>query len=95
MRKTAVRKPAVDCFSPTVCPTLDCFHVGEDKGTFAQGRGYTSYHKVARLVCMTRHLHGCPIAAVCADPACRMATGPADPPDKCTRCGGPVEKEEK
>ncbi len=37
-----------------------CLHPGEDKGTFAPGRGYTSYHKTPRPVCMTRHLHGCP-----------------------------------
>jgi hypothetical protein len=33
---------------------------GEDKGTFSQGQGYTSYHKVPIPVCMTRHMHGCP-----------------------------------
>jgi hypothetical protein len=41
---------------------------GEDKGTFVQGRGYTSYHKVPKPVCMTRHLHGCPIDMPEPDP---------------------------
>ena len=33
---------------------------GENKGTFAVGRGYTSYFEVPIPMCMTRHLHGCP-----------------------------------
>lgn len=47
------------------CPKKSCFHIGEDKGTFVQGRGYVQYHKKVRLVCFTRHLQGCPVASVC------------------------------
>lgn len=63
---------------------LPCYCPGEDKGIFAQGRGYTSYHKTPRLVCMTRHLHGCPVVAACR--ACRRALAPCDQQDRC-RCG--------
>lgn len=42
------------------CQARSCLHVGEDKGTFVPGRGYTSYHKNPTLMCMTRMLHGCP-----------------------------------
>ena len=42
------------------CATATCFSLGQDKGTFVQGRGYTSYHAKPRWVCMRRHLHGCP-----------------------------------
>lgn len=42
------------------CVSKKCFWLGQDKGTFVQGRGYTSYHKTPRWVCMRRHLHGCP-----------------------------------
>ena len=50
------------------CVFRECLHVGEDKGTFVQGRGYTSYHKTPELVCMTRHLHGCPMEKSKPDP---------------------------
>ena len=59
------------------CPNRPCFSLGLDKGTFTQGRGYTSYHKdaqgrtVEHPVCWTRHLQGCPINSVC--PLCRSA----------------------
>lgn len=42
------------------CCARPCLHVGEDKGTYVQGRGYTSYHKDPKLCCMTRMLRGCP-----------------------------------
>lgn len=42
------------------CCARSCLHIGEDKGTFVQGRGYTSYHKNPWLTCFTRKLHGCP-----------------------------------
>jgi hypothetical protein len=47
------------------CPKKSCFRIGEDKGTFVQGRGYTQYHKKIQLVCFQRHLNGCPLASVC------------------------------
>lgn len=47
--------------SDKFCIARTCFHVGEDKGSFTVGRGYTSYHAKPVLVCMTRHCHGCPI----------------------------------
>lgn len=43
-----------------LCPRRACFRPGEDKGTYVQGRGYTSYHKQPIPCCMTRLLHGCP-----------------------------------
>ena len=73
-----------------LCASRPCFHLGFDKGTFVQGRGYTSYHKVAEAVCQTRHLHGCPDDWVCAHPCrtiqiplvsvCRLC-GAVRPPD--------------
>ena len=51
------------------CFERSCYMLGLDKGTFTQGRGYTSYHAKARAVCMTRYLRGCPTVAVC--PLCR------------------------
>ena len=42
------------------CPKLNCYRLGQDKGPYSPGRGYTSYYKVPKWVCMTRHLHGCP-----------------------------------
>jgi hypothetical protein len=47
------------------CFKRSCYALGFDKGTFVQGRGYTSYYDKPRKVCQTRHLHGCPIVAVC------------------------------
>ena len=45
-----------------LCPKRQCFHLGEDKGTYSQGRGYTSYHEKPIPCCMTRLIHGCPHA---------------------------------
>lgn len=42
------------------CVGRPCLWVGEDKGSYTPGRGYTSYHKKPRLVCWTRHQRGCP-----------------------------------
>lgn len=61
------------------CGEQSCFGLGFDKGIFSQGRGYTSYHKKERPVCMTRHLHGCPTVAVCLK--CRTSIAPGE-----TRC---------
>lgn len=66
------------------CRERKCYVLGFDKGTFVQGRGYTSYHKKERPVCMTRHLCGCPHGSVC--PKCR--TMELDPPGaKCRWVG--------
>ena len=47
------------------CGSRPCFWLGQDKGSFTPGRGYTSYHKKPLWVCMTRHLHGCPESGIC------------------------------
>lgn len=60
------------------CATRPCFSLGFDKGTYTQGRGYTSYHtdakgkRIEKPVCMTRHLHGCPTSSVCE--RCRLCS---------------------
>ena len=64
------------------CEQRLCFSLGFDRGSFSQGRGYTSYHKKPRPVCMTRHLHGCPSNSVC--PVCRISS--VDVPG--SKCGG-------
>ena len=43
-----------------LCRYRTCFHPGENKGTFAVGRGYTSYHAKPIPVCIYRMNHGCP-----------------------------------
>jgi len=48
------------CCEPDKCWARACMRVGEDKGSYAPGRGYTSYHSKPRPVCMTRHTRGCP-----------------------------------
>ena len=67
------------------CFERPCFRRGEDKGTFVQGRGYTSYHPQPRRVCMTRHLLGCPDNSVC--PECRTVSV-LEPGEQCGRCPG-------
>ena len=61
---TTIRNPWGDgrdaAVSDESCVGRPCLNIGEDKGTFTQGRGYTSYHKNPKLVCLTRDLHGCP-----------------------------------
>jgi len=42
------------------CCARPCLNIGENYGVFTQGCGYTQAHKNPTLVCMTRHLHGCP-----------------------------------
>lgn len=42
------------------CACRSCLNIAENKGTFTQGVGYTSYYEKPQLVCMTRHCHGCP-----------------------------------
>jgi len=51
------------------CAWRSCLHISENKGTFAQGRGYTSYYKNPKLVCMQNHLYGCPTPIPPIDPA--------------------------
>lgn len=72
----------------SACGARPCYSLFFDKGSFSQGRGYTSYHtdakgkRVERPVCGTRHLRGCPTNSVC--PVCRRAT--VDPTG--SRCEG-------
>lgn len=72
------------------CASRPCFSLGFDKGSFSQGRGYTSYHtdargrRVEKPVCMTRHLRGCPVNSVCA--TCRTASVLA-PGERCESWG--------
>lgn len=66
------------------CVSRPCFWPGEDKGIYVQGRGYTSYHKKPRKVCMQRHLYGCPTASVCVDCRSVQVVGQT----KCGWCGG-------
>ena len=64
------------------CPGRDCYQLGFDKGTYSQGRGYTSYHKKELPVCWTRHLSGCPHDSVC--PKCHTLQLPGV--TICERC---------
>jgi hypothetical protein len=50
----------VACLDPDKCWARSCMRAGEDKGSFTVGRGYTSYHKKPKPVCVTRDYHGCP-----------------------------------
>jgi hypothetical protein len=50
----------VDCCEPDKCWARPCMRAGEDKGSFTPGRGYTSYYKKPKAVCVTRQFHGCP-----------------------------------
>lgn len=43
-----------------LCLYRDCYCVGEDKGSYSPGRGYTSYHAEPLPICMARMCHGCP-----------------------------------
>lgn len=71
------------------CGEQDCFRLGQDKGSFTTGRGYTSYHKTPKWVCMTRHTQGCPTVSVC--PACHSALCPGD--EECGTCA--IERRNK
>ena len=87
-----VGKLRVDVALPC-CATLPCFCLGFDKGSFSQGRGYTSYHtdakgkRVEYPVCGTRQYHGCPTVSVCEK--CRLSS-PLEPGGPCDgyNCGG-------
>jgi ribosomal protein L37E len=80
------------------CVGRPCLHVGEHKGTFVQGRGYTSYFKDPKLVCMHRHLHGCPQPIPDAEPErIRCCLNPDFPAkgkarkQRCRSCGAWAE----
>jgi hypothetical protein len=51
-----------------MCWARPCMNAGENKGSFTQGRGYTSYYKDPIPCCMTNHLHGCPYPIPEPDP---------------------------
>lgn len=76
-----------------LCPLRSCYHRGEDKGTFVQGRGYTSYHRDGpRLVCGQRQYHGCPSPippATCCDAPDLPAISVRRPQSRrrCRTCG--------
>jgi hypothetical protein len=71
------------------CAKRPCLHVGMDKGTYVQGRGYTSYYRDAKgrrveyPVCMTRHTRGCPANSICL--VCRTVDV-RRPGESCRRC---------
>ena len=69
-------------------------HVAEDKGSFTQGRGYTSYYKHPQLVCWHRHINGCPHPKPEIDPeqirCCRVprfAPTKTAKKQRCLTCG--------
>jgi hypothetical protein len=70
------------------CGKRDCFYLFQDKGTFVQGRGYTSYHKKPRWVCGRRHMRGCPNGPAC--PACNTMGLPGDA--VCHYCRKPIPR---
>jgi hypothetical protein len=70
-----------------LCAKRTCFNLFQDKGTFVQGRGYTSYHAKPQWVCGRRHLHGCPHVAVCTK--CRVLA--LELQKVCSHCGGALE----
>jgi hypothetical protein len=78
--KVRIRGKLVDVLDRK-CGERNCFALGFDKGTYAPGRGYTSYHNKQRPVCWTRHLDGCPSRSIC--PSCRTLS--VDPPG--SACG--------
>ena len=80
-----------------LCELRPCLQVGEDKGNYTPGRGYTSYRKNPPLVCMRRHCHGCPHPLPEPDPErARCCPAPSFPPARpgkkpswqaCRTCG--------
>lgn len=66
------------------CLSRKCFWLGQDKGSYVAGRGYTSYHKTPQWCCMRRHLHGCPTAGTCS--GCKMSFVEGE--KVCRSCGG-------
>jgi hypothetical protein len=74
------------------CATRSCFRLGQDKGVFVQGRGYTKYHAKPRWVCMRRHLSGCPSVGVCANDDCRYVLLEGE--TVCSHCGTAIRLED-
>lgn len=70
------------------CGERPCYALGFDKGVYVQGRGYTSYHKVAKPVCWTRHMQGCPDNSVCEE--CRTVSV-LDPGGACDQVAYSIE----
>ncbi len=80
------------------CAFRPCLHIGEDKGPFTQGVGYTSYYANPKLCCMHNHIHGCPRilpavdsekARCCPAPDFARPRKSARPPrrQRCRTCG--------
>jgi hypothetical protein len=42
------------------CLQKKCYHPHPNKGSFTQGRGYTSYYDKPEWCCITRENSGCP-----------------------------------
>jgi hypothetical protein len=92
MMLVKIKRRSVDVLE-LACRDRECFVLGFDKGTFAPGRGYTSYHtdgkgrRVERPVCATRHYHGCPSNSVCS--VCRVVDVlPPGVPCRTRSCSG-------
>ncbi len=83
--KIKVNKQAVEVCDAK-CATRKCLQVGQDHGPSVAGRGYTASAYKSRLVCLRRHLHGCPIGSVCGNQECR-SRAVDEPGSVCTRCG--------
>lgn len=95
MAKVKVRGNRLCDVASDRCLYRECFHPGEDKGSFQIGRGYTSYYENPELVCMTRHHHGCPdvipdpdpeLAKCCRSPDFAVSKKPKTR-QRCRRCG--------
>jgi len=52
-----------------LCEWRVCLQPGENKGTYNQGVGYTSYYTTPQPCCMTRLLGGCPDGPIGGRPA--------------------------
>jgi hypothetical protein len=71
------------CVRQKLCAGRKCFVLGQTKGSFTPGRGYTSYQKKPTWICLTRDLRGCPTVGLC--PGCQ--TGFVDGDRRCNWCG--------
>ena len=83
------------------CWARSCMQPGENKGTYAQGRGYTSYYDVPKPVCSRNHLHGCPhplpepdpeTARCCFRPTYKYQRGAPPRQQECEVCGKHVPR---
>jgi len=50
------------------CWARPCLVVGENKGNFVKGRGYTSYFKEPKPICTCNYYNGCPHPLPAPDP---------------------------